>query len=102
MNSDIKMLEKFNLATDERTFIDNVNASRNPQFNDRLLPAYQIMADMYLMKQIEKSTEQIIESNEALAKANGKYADSLNKLTFFLVILTIILVGLTIVMLMKM
>ncbi len=102
MDNDIKMLEKFVLTTDEKAFIDNVNASRSPQFNERILPAYQIIADIYLTKQMEKSTDQIIKSNEELAKANGKYADSLNKLTLLLVGLTVILVVLTIAMLMKM
>lgn len=32
MDSDIKMLGKFDLTDDEKIFIDNVNSSRNPQF----------------------------------------------------------------------
>lgn len=102
MDSDIKMLDNFKLNEDEKCFIENVNASRSPLFNERLLPAYQIIADMYLTKQIEKSTEQIIKSNQELAIANGKYANALNKLTLFLVMLTIIIVALTVAILLKM
>lgn len=68
----------------------------------RSLIAYQIISDLYLTKQIEKSTEILIKSNEELAKSNVKYASALNKLTLFLVILTIVLVVLTLAMLLRM
>ncbi|MGE5417878.1 MAG: hypothetical protein ACM3UZ_14165 [Acidobacteriota bacterium] len=102
MDSELKMFDNYTLSEDEEIFLKNVNASRNTQFNERLLPAYQVIADMYLTKQIEKSTEELIQSNAELAKENGRYANSLNRLTLFLVILTIILVVLTIAMLLRM
>ena len=54
---DIKFLESAGLTDEDKTFIRNVMASRSDQFNPKLLPAYQIIAEFYLAKQYEVSSK---------------------------------------------
>lgn len=52
-----KVFQQFEVTESEKEFIENVKASCNPQFNDRLNVAHGVLTNLYLAKQIEAASK---------------------------------------------
>lgn len=93
MDYRVRMFEKFKLSQDERDFIRNVHASGGILSMDSA-QVHGILAQFFLAKQIEASSENTIESNRKLAESNNRYSKIMIGLTFVIVVLTIVNIGL--------
>ena len=86
----VNMFNKFNITKDEQDFIKNVDASGGMSMDS--YQVHSILANFYLEKHIESSTERIIESNTKLEGSNNRHSRIMIWLTLVIAILTLVMV----------
>jgi len=74
LDPELKLFEKLPLEDGELEFLENVLASRNPDFNERLLESYKTISTIYLSKQIESASKSSDKSANAMKWLTGAIA----------------------------
>lgn len=74
LDPELKVFEKLSLDDGEIEFLENILASRNHDFNERLLEAYKALSTMYLAKQIESASKSSDKSANAMKWLTGAIA----------------------------
>lgn len=87
-----RLMDNWNLTSDEKKFIAYSNTATTADMNHST-----VLAELFLTKQINLSTNAIINSNKLLAEAENENSKRMQKLTWALVIVGFLQVIATIV-----